>query len=330
MTRSRPSLASHALIFASIALALAAAGCGSRARFEIVRPALLDASQVGNTFTVQPFGGVDQGAAYQIQAMLQQRITNSLNPAIQLVAAGGGVIVTGDVLENYYDENVTASQQTCSRSVQYRDAQGRLQSRTESYPCVQMTRYGNARSSVRFVVMVATTGQVVFDRTYQDSAQTSTSMTNGQPPPINGRAMLDDMIHGFVAEFSRVILPWPDSVVVAFTGCGGADGCGNAFEAVRHGDLVGAESIYTQILGPYDQPTAQVDEEDRNIVAETLFNRGIVRSYSGSYELGMQDIQRALEIRPDEGNWRTELANIETLATEQDALRSQMSQALAQ
>lgn len=303
------------------------AGCASRARFEIVRPALLDASQVGNTFTVQPFGGVDQSVSYQIQAMLEQRIATSLNPAIQLLAGGGGgLIVTGDVIEHSYHEDFQSVHQSCSRSVSYRDAAGRTQYRTEYYPCIQTTRYGTARSAVRFVVMVASTGQVVFDRTYQDSSQTSTTATNGQPAPINGRGMLDQMVNGWVAQFARVILPWPDSVVVAFTGCGGADSCGQAFDLVRANDLAGAEAVYTQILGAYSEASTTIDPDDRDIVAETLFNRGIVRSYSGSYELGMQDLQRALEIRPDERNWRVELTNIESLAAEQDALRQQMGE----
>ena len=79
-------LLTRALAFGSLVVGLASAGCGARVRFEVVRPALLDASSVGNTFSVQPFGGADQSAAYQIQAMLEQRITNSLNPAIQLLA----------------------------------------------------------------------------------------------------------------------------------------------------------------------------------------------------------------------------------------------------
>lgn len=313
-----------------LSLAAASAGCATRARFEVVRPALLDASQVGNTFSVQPFGGVDASAAYQIQAMLEQRIASSLNPAIRLMAGGGGIIVTGDVIDFSYREEFSSSQATCSRSVQYTDANGRTQTRTENYQCVQTTRWGNASASVRFVVMVGTSGQVVFDRTYQDAAQTSTSATNGRPAPIDGRYMLDRMVNSFVAQFARVILPWPETVEVAFTGCGGADGCGEAFDRVRAGNLQSAEQIYTQILGPYDDASAPLNPDDADIVSETLFNRGIIRAYTGSYELGIQDLTRAIEIRPGERRWREELAQIEQLAAEQEQLQSQMGQAIAQ
>ncbi|UJR86169.1 Hypothetical protein I5071_82510 [Sandaracinus amylolyticus] len=320
----------RALSLVTLLFAFLAVGCGSRARFEVVRPALLDASQVGNTFSVQPFNGVDPNAAYQVQTMLQQRIANSLNPAIRLLAAGGGIIVTGDVMDFSYREDFSTAQTTCSRSVQYTDANGRQQTRTENYPCVQTTRWGNASASVRFVVMVANTGQVVFDRTYQDALQSSTSATNGRPAPIDGRGMLESMIGSFVGQFARVILPWPDTVEVAFTDCGGADGCGQAFDLVRAGNLQGAEQVYTQILGPYDDASAQLNPEDADIVSKTLFNRGVIRAYTGSYELGMQDLQRAIAIRPGEQQWQEELAQIEQLAAEQEALASQMGQAMAQ
>lgn len=314
----------------ALSLALTSFGCATRARFEVVRPALLDASQVGNTFSVQPFGGVDASAAYQIQAMLEQRIASSLNPSIQLLAGGGGIIVTGDVVDFSYREELGSQEATCSRDVRYRDANGRTQTRRENYRCVRTTRYGHASAGVRFVVMVAATGQVVFDRTYQDAAQTSTTATNARPRAIDGRAMLDRMVQSFVAQFARVILPWPDTVEVAFTGCGGADGCGEAFDRLRGGDLEGAEQIYTQILGPYDDPSAPLNPDDADIVSETLFNRGIIRAYTGSYELGIQDLTRAIEIRPGEARWREELAHIEQLAAEQEALQSQMGQAIAQ
>ena len=326
----RAPRARRALVALGLFLAIASAGCATRARFEVVRPALLDASQVGNTFSVQPFGGVDASAAYQIQAMLEQRITSSLNPAIRLLAGGGGIIVTGDVVDFAYAEEFSSQEATCSRQVQYTDAYGRTQTRSENYRCVQTTRWGRASAGVRFVVMIAASGQVVFDRTYQDASQTSTSAYDGRPAPIDGRYMLDRMVNGFVAEFARVILPWPETVEVAFTGCGGADGCGEAFDRVRSGNLQSAEQIYTQILGPYDDPSAPLNPEDADIVSETLFNRGIIRAYTGSYELGIQDLTRAVEIRPGEERWRAELAQIEQLAAEQEALQSQMGQAVAQ
>src|SRR5688500_15503079 len=132
MTSSRlPGLARFSRFAIALAALAIATGCGSRARFEIVRPALLDASQVGNTFSVQPFGGVDPGVSYQIQAQLEQRIATSLNPAIRLLAGGGGVIVTGDVIEHSYQEDLRSVEDTCSRSVSYVDSNGRTQTRTE-------------------------------------------------------------------------------------------------------------------------------------------------------------------------------------------------------
>ena len=298
-------------------------GCVSRARFDIVRPAMLDASPFGNTFSVQPFGG-DQRAAYRIQTELEQRINSSLNPAIRLLAGGGGVIVGGGVLDHTYQEGISSNPSTCYRSENYRLPNGQIASRSVPYPCVQFTRTGQAHSAVRFTIAIASTGQIVYDRMFEDSQTRQTTATNGQPAYIDGNGLLDSMVMQSVNHFARVILPWPDSVVVTFTDCGGAEHCSDAFQAVRANDLFAAERIYTQILGPYAESTATVEPNDLDIVAQTLFNRGIVRSYTGSYELGMQDLQRALELQPDHDDWRAELSQIETLATEQDRLRQQM------
>ncbi len=285
---------------------------------------MFDASPYGNTFTVTPITGVDPNAAYRVQAQLEQRIAQSLNPAIQLVPQGG-VYVGGEVLAYSYQEQVLTSSETCTRSETYRDSQGRSQSRTVSYHCTRLTRMGDARIALRFYVTLAQTGQVVFDRVYEDGDQRQTTSVDTQPGYIDGGYLLSRMLDEIVDQFAHVILPWPDGVVVAFTGCGGADGCGEAFDRIRANDLAAAEAIYTRILGPYDASAgAAVDPEDVDIVAETLFNRGIVRAYTGSYELGMADLQRAIELKPDQDRWRVELARIETLAAEQDQLRQQI------
>lgn len=317
-------------ILAGPALSVAAASfvtaCGgARARFEIVRPALLDASPYGNTFTVQPFDGVDRGAAYRAQAQIEQRIAHSLNPSIQLLTAGGGVIVSGTVLEHSYAEQTSSTQQTCQRTESYRDATGRTQTRSVPYPCVQIMRIGRARSAIRFSIALASTGQVIFDRVYEQADSAQTSAVDAPPPPIDGAGMLTRLLDDSVEQFARVILPWPDTVEVAFTDCGGAEGCDEAFRLVTANDLRGAEALYTRILGPYDDPALAPSEQDADIVAETLFNRGIVRAYTGSYELGLQDLERALAIRPDEESWRAEFAQIEALAEESDRLRSQIA-----
>lgn len=308
-----------------VALALVLGACGSRARFEIVRPALLDASSFGNTFTVQPFSGVDAGAAYRVQALLEQRVMASLNPSIRLLAGGGGVIVGGQVLDHSYGESMSSNQSTCYRTEYYRDSRGQQQSRSVPYSCITVTRTGTAHSAIRITVMVANTGQIVWDRVYEGSRQAQTSATNGTPPGIDAGGMLTELVDSAVADFAPVILPWPDQVEVAFSDCGHAEGCDAAWQAVQHGDLPGAEALYTQILGPYDQQTgSQVDPEDAEIVADTLFNRGVVRAYSGSYELGIADIERAISIRPQETEWAAELQRIQALAAEYDTLRQQI------
>lgn len=311
----------HAL---ALAAALAGAGCGGpRARFEIVRPALLDASPYGNTFSVAPVTGVDARAAAYVQAQLERRIAASLNPSIRLLPTGGGVVVGAQVLAHDYREEVVPSTGTCYRNESYRAANGRTETRQIPYTCTRFTRNGYARSEIRFTIMLAS-GGLIYDRVYEGTDSASTSELNRAPLPIDGNAMLLALVDRAVNNFARVILPWPDSVEVEFTDCGGGEGCDEAFRALQRNDLQTAEAIYTRILGPYENVSTVPDEEDAEIVAETLFNRGVVRAYTGSYELGIADIQRALAIQPNHDDWRVELARIEALAAEQDQLRQQI------
>jgi hypothetical protein len=325
--KTTPSL-HRAAIAAAAVLALTA--CGSRARFQITRPAMLDASPFGNTFEVQPFGGVDPRIGYYIQSQLQQRVTNSLNPAIRLMAGGGGVIVAGQVLDHSYREDFTSQRDTCYRSESYRDSAGRYQTRQVPYQCTRVTRHGFAHSAIRFTIMIAQSRMIVYDRVIENQDQAQTTATNGTPPGIDGSGMLGGMVDTAVESFARVILPWPDEVEVAFTDCGGGEGCDRAWQQIQAGNLPGAEQIYTQILGPYADPAAPVNPDDTDIVSDTLFNRGVVRAYSGSYELGIADIERALQVEPNHDDWRVELQNIQVLAAEQDQLRSQMQTGVPQ
>lgn len=303
---------------------LALVACGSSARFQVTRPALLDASPFGNSFSVMPFGGGYPSASIQVQRDLQQRIANSLNPSITLQGQGGGIVIAGEVLANDYGEQLTENRRTCTRSVSYRDSSGQQRTRSESYACTTYTRTGTARVMIRFVVQVASTGQWVYDRTFDDSRSASTSATNQMPGGIDGGGMLADLNARIVADFARVILPWSETVVVRFTGCGGADRCGEAIDYVHASQLFEAERIYTEILGPYDSPDQQVTEEDLDIVSETLYNRGVVRAYSGSYELALQDLQRAIQLRPDHDEWNDMLQEVERTAEEGDRLRQQI------
>jgi hypothetical protein len=323
-------------------LTLLLAGCAHHVSFTVVRPAMLDASEAGNTFDVRMRGGRPDAVA-DIEGQLRQRFERSLNPSIRLIGQGGAVLVTGDVLRHDATSEMLAEATSCTRNVPYRDPRtGAMLTRAESYPCTTFYRMGTATLEVRFQVVLAASGRVVFDRVYPRS--TSDRVAGGsvpghvasgpvyegmvpygaRPPELSFEGWFADARFEVVNEFARVVLPYEDEVTVEFTDCGSAEGCDEALQLLSDGDLAGAERVYTEILRGYDNPSLAVAPEDTEIVADTLFNRGIVRAYLGSFELALEDLSRAVELAPGEDLFVRERANIDALAEEADALRRQM------
>ncbi len=307
----------------------AAGGCSRTATFAVTRPAMLNAAQVGNTMTV---GGIaaptgmpqDVQAAAEISADLSNRITHSLNPAIRLVAQGGGVVITGAVLSNEYGERIEQVDRTCTRTVSV----GNGQFRAEPYPCTDIRRIGQAHARLQFQVTHGQNGQVLFDQTYEDTASQTTvgirsAYERRDPAGIDGFGMLHAVRSGLVGNFARVILPWQENVTVAFEDCDGDARCRQGYDLVRSGNLAAAEPLFTAVLGEYAAPGAQVPANAAERVGEALYNRGVTRSYLGRYAQAVADLTRAIALRPDESDWNQELENARNMARDQEALRQQ-------
>lgn len=304
------------------------AGCGSRAHLRVVRPAMIDASAAGNTYAVAAIGGHPSAAA-QIRRDLEQRITQSLNPSIHLVRAGAGLVIDGEVVDQTFVERMERDPRTCTRRERTgTDSAGRAVYRERQYSCTYLRRIGEARAAIRLRVSQAN-GVAMFDRTYtRQQVATTTGMQspypdeNRSPGPIDGNALLSRLNAEATGEFARVILPWQDEVTVAYEGCGD-DRCDQGFQLVRANNLEAAERLFTEVLGPYDGAATPVPENLRDQVSEALYNRGVTRGYMGHFAPALADLSRACTMRPDHDSWRRELANIQRLSQEQEALRSQ-------
>ncbi len=307
-------------------------GCARTATFAVTRPAMLNAAAVGNTMSV---GGIaaptgmpqDLQAAGEIVADLTGRISRSLNPSIRLLASGGGVNITGAVLGNQYAENLEQNAGTCTRSVPVY-VNGQTQYRSESYACTNLRRVGTASARLQFQVTHGTSGESLFDRTYEDTATTATTgvispYERRDPPPIDGGSMLHNLRANLVDHFARVILPWQESVTVEFEDCNGDARCRQGYDLVQAGNLAGAEPLFTQVIGPYQNATMPVPPNEAEKVGEAFYNRGLTRSYLGQYARAVADLTRAIQIRPDESDWQQELQSAQQMAHDQEALRQQ-------
>jgi len=300
-------------------------GCARVATFTVTHPALLNASAVGNSMTVGAFESVNPYAAEAIRSDLARRIASSLNRSIQLLPAGGGVVIAGRILADGYSEQITVEHRQCSRQVPtYRNSQGVTQYRTDYYPCPDYVRTGQAVSQVQFQIQVPSSSTLMFDRVYEHHDTRSTRSQYGNPPPIDGNALLASQRAVNVNEFAKVILPWQERVEVRFEDCDGDDHCRDGFEAVRRGDLAGGEAQFTQVIGPYVAPAAAVPPNMAERIGEAFYNRGVTRGYLGHYAPAVADLVRAIALRPNERErWAEQLEDIQALARDEEALRQQ-------
>lgn len=309
----------------------ASTACARTATFNVVRPAMLNAAAVGNTMTVGPVAAPNPAhlpAAAEISAALQGRIANSLNRAIRLMPAGGGVVITGAVLANDYRETMERNSRTCSRQVQTGTQNGIPQYRTDTYACTDLRRVGTGLSRIQFQVTHGTDGTVIFDQTYEFGQQAvttgiSSAYENRTPDYINPDALTGQARAVNVEHFARVILPWQEQVTVEFEDCNGDARCRQGYDLVQAGNLEGAEPLFTQVIGAYAPAGSTVPPGEAEKIGEAFFNRGLTREYLGRYTQAVADITRAMQLRPDETDWQHELESAQQMARDQESLRQQ-------
>lgn len=324
---------SKSLVVGGIVVAVMAGACSRTAQFTVTRPAMVNASAVGNTMQV---GAIDpQGhmqAAAVIVADLQNRIANSLNRSIRLVAQGGGIIITAAVLNDDYGETIDRTDGTCTRQVPNgTNAQGQTQYRTESYTCTTVRRIGTGYSNLAFTLTNGTNGQVILAQNFENRNQVVTTgmyspYERRDPDRIDAQGLVSSLRAGNVERFARVILPWNETVNVDFEDCDGDNRCRDGFEQARTGTVPGltaAEALFTQVIANYQSAAVPVPPNEAEKIGEAFYNRALAREYLGHYAQAAADLNRAIQLRPNETDWPNELTNIQQFATAQEHLREQ-------
>lgn len=305
------------------ALLSSATGCARVARLDIVRPALINAAQFGNTYQVHAFEGDVESVLY-VQSALRNRIANSLNRSIALVEVQGGLVFMGSIprVEYFQRDVVRDARCTHRERVNGRD-------RDVEHRCVEITRIGEVQTRVEFRIVQGSTGQVLATRVY-DSAESVRVRGRTGPygadfipfPIIDQRALRDGALEDAIERFSRVILPWRDQLELNFEGCAGDGRCGQGYEAVRANNLEAAESLFTSVVGDDNAPVA---EQQRERVGEAHYNRAMVRTIRGNYMGASADLQLAIGLLPGRALYRARLRELEFFARDQELLRQQMA-----
>jgi hypothetical protein len=305
------------LLAAGALFATFATGCARTVDFTVMHPAMINLQPQGGTVTVGDIAPNGQPeAAADVASELRARIANSLNPNIRLLADGGAVVVDGDVLANSYKEHTETVSQTCTRTVDDgTDANGTAQWHTESYDCSYDVRVGEGTTRIQLRVLNPATQQVIYAHTYDGSK------TVNDASPADVAALMHGLHAETVKEFAKVILPYQEVVTEKFKDCDGDKLCKQGFEKVKAGDYPSADALFTAAIGPYT--TSAVPKDKLEQVGEAFYDRGVTRAYQQRYDEAQADLARAVALLPARKRWPDELASVQAMAKERQALREQ-------
>jgi hypothetical protein len=329
-----------------LVLLCCASACARRAaELSVVRPAVINAAPFGNRYEVREFDGDPVASAY-IGRALRARIVQSLNRSIVLVEQGGGLAISGSIGRLEYGEREERARATCSRTegtsntqrtdTSFSWGQAASGSRTEgtsntqrtvSYECTRPVRVGTLAALVEFRVTVTGSGEVIFARSFETSR---TARIEGLPGAvsvspnegtIDAGALRDDALEELVERFSRVILPWRQTVEVTFETCDGDARCDQGYQAVQAQRLDVADALFTRVL---EADRGAVAAEQRTRIADAYYNRAMVRMIQGQFGPAFMDLQRALQLDPQRELFQQRFQLLENLARDQEALRQQV------
>jgi hypothetical protein len=295
-------------------------GCAARTvEFDVTRPAMINLQPLGTTMRVGTIEANGQAeAAADVAGELQNRIAHSLNPSVRLQGEGAAVEIDGAILGSGYSVQSETVSQTCSRTVDDgTDPSGIARSHDETYDCSSTQDVGTGQSTIQLRIRAGTGDRrVLFTQVYVRSGKV------GSPSAKDQAKLMHDLRAATVEEFARVILPWKDKVSERFKDCDGDSRCKKGLDRVKEGDLPGAEALFTQVIGAYEAGGA-VSEKQSKQIGEAFYDRGVTRAHQGRYTEAIADLLRAIGLQPKRAKWPQEVASVQQLEKDEQALRAQ-------
>lgn len=194
------------------------------------------------------------------------------------------------------------------------------------YPCTELIRTVGAHVRLRITINALTRPiREVFARVFNAQDSQSTTGLQGSdsddhpPPPIDGLAVLHAVQEQAVTAFLDAVLPRDEAVDVEFANCQD-NRCDAGLTMVRAGNLEGAFAQFSQVVEAAGSRVPS-DPRARERLAAALFDRGIVRGYSGEVDQGIADLQRAISLNPSAPTWNEHLQRLRALQREHQRTR---------
>ena len=188
----------------------------------------------------------------------------------------------------------------------------------QGYRCQNVVRHVDATFRLHVQVMARTRPvRVVYERDFAEHDEERTSGRRGsddgdqEPAPVDGEALLRTLQQRAIDAFARENLPRPASETLRFEACGD-ERCAAGVTLVRNQNLDEANRTLTELVTQDALPRRR---RAVAYMAAAIFDRGLVRAYSGQFASGIDDISRAIALSPGHPDWEARLARIREMQT---------------
>ena len=183
----------------------------------------------------------------------------------------------------------------------------------QPYECTTLVRRVSVEFRLRVRVMARThPPRVVYEHEFalQDHQETTgrrgSDNEDHEPDPVDGQALLRSLEDRALSEFASANLPETSTETIHFEDCH-EPRCEAAVALVRGGSMPEADRTLSELIREHASPRHHLPEGD---AAAALYDRGLVRAYSGQFEPGLEDINRAIALSPGHAEWESRLATI--------------------
>jgi curli biogenesis system outer membrane secretion channel CsgG len=314
------------------ALGVVAAGCGTTVRVKRLKPAEVNlagfqkiaiggvkgesGAHMSTELTAALastgyFAVVDREHLAQVMAEQQLSVSDVVDETQSVEVGkliGAAALLYGNMATHRYDESTQVQKDTCTRG-SGKDKQ--------EYTCYHHTRTGAAAVQAGFSVVDTSTGRVLASKSFNCNQSASTSATDGTPGPIDGNAMLTRCRAAILVDFMKVIAPYHVDVRVDLEEDGDLPDLERGNQFARRGDWGKAVEYYLKAVNMAEEKGLEDDEK-----AAAHYNLGVAYGYSGQYDKGVAQLQRAFDLHADE-DWLDEMAKVKQFQADDAKLREQ-------
>lgn len=297
-------LPSLRLLVALLTLAVSAlSACGtSTVQMVVARPAVLNASAYGGTVSIgawTPAYADFAEVAGQLRQEIADRVLNSVAGSVRLMDYGGGLVVTGRVDEYSMNLREFARTEPCDPPGPPPPTPGNEPPAVPRPPaaaqatCTWRWYEWQARMAVEAKVTTAA-GQVLLWRPIvaQRGGKTYEAKDYAPAPP-NAHAILQVLRQQVADRVAWLVAPRKERVEAVFYDCEAPAKavCEQGVRAMAASQFDAAVQAFTEAIGRLEAAKVAAPE-----LAKAHWNRAIVFQYSGRFDEGWNDLQRAKQL----------------------------------